>query len=300
MLKPFRILGHNIRDAMRSIIRNFSLSAASISCIAITLLVVAVALVLSLNFENFTKLMKDDFTIVVFLEHKIEQEEIEKIKQSFSKVKNIESFEFEGKEEIAHSLMATSDVFKNIMKDWEEGNNPLQDTFLIKVKQVEKIKQTANKVKKIDGVAVVKYGEGIVEKILAVFQNIEKGLLIIIGLLILVTVFLITNTIKLTIFSRKTEIEIKRLVGASNLNIEFPFIIEGFVLGILGALIPVLVVIYGYVGIYTNFEGQLFSPFIRLVTPEPFVYYIAIGLLSVGIIVGMVGSLLAVRKYLKI
>jgi len=300
MLRMFRIIGRNIRDAFRSIFRNFSLSVASISCITITLIVVALALILSSNFDNFTKLMKEDFTIVVFLDNKIDQVGIEQVEMEIEKLENLDSYEFESKEKIAASLMQTSDIFKNIMKDWESTNNPLQDTFLVKVNEVEKIKTTADEIKGIEGVSVVKYGEGIVEKLLAVFNNVEKALVIIVIALTFVTAFLITNTIKLTIFSRKKEIEIMRLVGASNINIELPFVIEGLFLGILGSLIPVIMVIYGYANIYINFDGQLFSPFIQLVQPEPFIYFISLGLCGIGIIVGMMGSLIAVRKYLKI
>ena len=91
-----------------------------------------------------------------------------------------------------------------------------------------------------------------------------------------------------------------RLVGASNINIELSFIIEGLLLGILGAIIPMVLVIYGYRSLYINFDGQLFSPFVRLVIPEPFVYLISLILLGLGIVVGMIGSFSAVRKYLKI
>ena len=91
-----------------------------------------------------------------------------------------------------------------------------------------------------------------------------------------------------------------RLVGASNLNIKIPFIFEGLFLGILGSIIPIIVTVYGYVALYNNFNGQLFSPFIKLVEPEPFVFLTSLILLAIGIIVGMYGSYRAVRKYLKI
>ena len=118
--------------------------------------------------------------------------------------------------------------------------------------------------------------------------------------LVLVTAFLITNTIKITILARKREIDIMRLVGASNLNIKIPFIFEGLFLGILGAIIPIVATMYGYSQLYQNFNGQLFSPFIKLVTPEPFIYLLSIILLVLGILVGMFGSWRAVRKHLKI
>lgn len=91
-----------------------------------------------------------------------------------------------------------------------------------------------------------------------------------------------------------------RLVGASNINIKIPFLFEGLFLGILGSIVPILITVYGYFALYTHFDGQVFSPFIKLIEPQPFVYYVSAFLLFVGMLVGMYGSWRAVRKYLKI
>ena len=112
--------------------------------------------------------------------------------------------------------------------------------------------------------------------------------------LVLVTAFLIINTIKITIFSRQEEIEIKRLVGASNFSIKQPFVIEGLFIGVLGSIIPVLVTIYGYSVLYEKKGG------IQLVEPFPFTFEVSLVLVLIGIVVGMIGSSKAVRKYLKI
>ena len=111
---------------------------------------------------------------------------------------------------------------------------------------------------------------------------------------------IISNTIKITIFSRRREIEIMRLVGASNINIKIPFIFEGLFLGIMGSILPIIATVYGYNLLYDNFDGQLFSPFIKLVEPEPFVLFVSLALLVIGILVGMFGSWRAVKKHLKI
>ena len=126
------------------------------------------------------------------------------------------------------------------------------------------------------------------------------AILYVVVALIIVTAFLISNTIKITIFSRKREIEIMRLVGSSNLNIKIPFIFEGLFLGILGSVIPIIITTYGYTILYKKFDGQLFSPFIQLIKPTPFIYQISLALLAIGILVGMYGSFKAVRKHLKI
>jgi cell division transport system permease protein len=135
---------------------------------------------------------------------------------------------------------------------------------------------------------------------LTIFDIVEKVLIAIVILFVIVTAFLIANTIKLTIFSRRKEIEIMRLVGASNSNIRLPFIIEGLFIGIFGAIIPILLSIYGYDSLYNFFGGRIYNSFLQLVNPQPFVYIISLILLGIGIFVGMIGSARAVRKYLKI
>ena len=190
------------------------------------------------------------------------------------------------------------DTFSTVLNYLDE--NPLSDSFIVKVVNVEKLSDTAEYIKSINGVDVVKYGEGMVDDVISAFDVVKKVVAIVVIALILVTAFLISNTIKLTIFSRRSAIEIMRLVGASNLTIKIPFIIEGFIIGVIGSIIPICVTIYGYVVLYSLLNGHVFSNMIVLLKPYNFVFYVSGVLLIIGAIVGMVGSLLAVRKYLKI
>lgn len=299
-MKVFRILGRNIRDSFKSVFRNFSLSIASISCITITLIVVAIAIVLSDNVNNFATLVEKDVTIVTFISNDATDDDISILGDKIKRLNNVDSVTFNSKMDIMKEMMESSDVFNNIMSNWTEETTPIQNTYLVKVVDIEKIKDVADEIKKMDNVSVVKYGEGMVEQLVSVFDIVRKISIGLVIALIIVTAFLIANTIKITIFSRKREIEIMRLVGASNINIKIPFIFEGLFLGIMGSIIPICVTIFGYITLYTKFDGQLFSPFIRLITPEPFVYSISLILILIGMAVGMFGSLRAVKKYLKI
>ena len=299
-MKNVRILGRNFRDGFKNVFRNFSLSFASISCITITLLVVAVALIGSLNVENFTKLISDDFTIVAFVKNDTSTEDEEKIEAKLNKIGNIESITFVSKADTKKEMMESSETFKGIMSAWEEEENPLSDAYQIKVKDIEKIEKTADKIKKIDNIEIVKYGEGMVDSMVSIFDLIKKVLIVIVIALVIVTAFLIVNTIKITIFSRQKEIEIKRLVGASNFSIKQPFVIEGLIIGLLGSIVPIIATIYGYNYLYNYTGGVIFSQFIKLIKPFPFVFYASIVLLAIGVIVGMIGSRRAVSKYLKI
>ena len=301
-MKAFRILGRNIRDSFKSVFRNFSLSLASISCITITLIVVAVAIVLSVNVTNFTKIVERDVTIVAFLDVDITEEEKDEVYKKIITLDNVEvnNVEFIDKMDISKDMMQSSDVFNSIMSEWTREESPIQDTYQVKVTDINLINKTADEIKEIENVDVVKYGEGMVEQLVSVFDAVRKVTIGIVIALILVTAFLIANTIKITIMSRKREIEIMRLVGASNINIKIPFIFEGLLLGMFGSIIPIVITLYGYTALYDHFGGQLFTNFIRLIEPTPFIYLTSIGLLLIGMIVGMFGSARAVKKYLKI
>ena len=299
-VKVIRIISRSVRDSIKSVFRNFSLSIASISCITITLIVVAISMVLSYNVNNFTSIIEKNVTIVVFLDNGVE--DFDNIKEQILSIENVDkkSVEFIDKMAIADDMMESSDVLKSVMEDYTREDSPLQDTFQLKVNDIENISDTADQISEIEGVDLVKYGEDMVEKLVQVFDVIRKGCIYIVVALIIVTAFLIGNTIKITIFSRKKEIEIMRLVGASNINIKIPFILEGLLLGILGSIIPVIITIFGYNDLYNHFGGVIFSKFIKLVKPDPFVYLVCGVLIGIGMIVGMLGSARAVRKYLKI
>lgn len=299
-MKPFRMLGRCIRDAFKSVIRNFSLSLASISCITITLIIVALAIMASLNVTNFTDLIERDMTIVVFIDNEATDADLKLVKSEIEDLSNIQEIKFFSKEEVGEQIKQESEVFEVVLDEFKEGESPLKDTYQIKVKDIEKIKKTADEIKEIEMVSVVRYGEGMVEKLVSAFDSIKKVTYGIVIALVIVTVFLIINTIKLTISARKREISIMRLVGASNFTIKTPFIIEGMILGVLGSIVPVIFTTYGYLAFYRHFDGYLYSQLIQLIKPEPFIYTTSLIVIIIGIMVGMIGSASAVKKYLKI
>ncbi len=306
-MKPFRAISRYFRDALHGVFRNFSLSLASVSCITITLIVVAVSLVLSYNIEHFSDSIRKDVTIVMFLKSDTTKEDEDKIKKELESINNIENstIQFKSKEESAKELKSGSEIFANTVDSWTSETNPLLDSYMFKVKNIEKIDDTVKEVKNLsftkDKVNNINYGEDIVHQLIIVFNVVRKICIVAVLALVLVTAFLIANTIKLAIYSRKREIEIMRLVGASNISIKIPFIIEGLFIGILGSIVPILITVFGYSSLYDFFGGKLFgSPLASLIEPMPFVYGVSLVLLVIGIVVGMIGSYQAVRKYLKI
>lgn len=297
-MRAFRIFFRSIRDALKSVVRNFSLSFASIMCTTITLILVAVAVVAAANVNNTTKLIEDELTIVTYLKKDVTEEQIDNIKSEISSYKNVEEVTFKSKDEWKLEMSEYDDSFKTVLDYLDE--NPLMDSFVLKVNDVKKLSETSEYIKAINGVDTVKYGEGMVEQVISVFDIVQKIVVVVVIALVVVTSFLISNTIKLTIFSRRNEIEIMRLVGASNITIKLPFLFEGFIIGLIGSIIPVCITIYGYVILYSRMHGKLLSNMIMLIKPYPFVFWVSLIVIAIGALVGMYGSIKAVRKYLKV
>ena len=299
-MKPIRIFNRSLRDSLKSIFRNFSLSAASISCTVITLILVALGILASYNVTSMTEKIEKDLTMVVFVDKSATEGEINLVRNEIENISNVDSITYRSKDEIKNTMSSENETFKNIMDSWDDAENPLQSTFILKVKNIKEIKETATTLKNIDKVTLVKYGESMVDRMISVFDIIKNGCFILVIALVIVTAFLITNTIKITIFSRRNEINIMRLVGTSNTVIKMPFVFEGFLLGAIGSLIPIIITIVGYTYLYEAMGGVMFSNLVELVEPSKIVYITALILLVIGSVVGMFGSGRAVRKYLKI
>lgn len=299
-MKGIRIFFRSISESMTNVGRNLSLSVASISCISITLILVAVSIILSQNVNSFTTSIEKDVTIVVFIDREATEEDVKKVGIQINSLDNIESVKFQSKNETKKQMQADSEVFKSIMESYDEETNPLQDTYLVKVDDINFIGDTAKKIKEFDKVAVVKYGEGMVEELVKIFDIVKKITYIVVIALVIVTAFLISNTIKITITNRRREIEIMRLVGASNSYIKLPFFFEGLWLGFIGSIVPIFACCYGYLYLYNRLGGQLFTAIIKLVKPDALVFNVVLSILAVGVLVGAFGSYRAVRRYLKI
>lgn len=297
-MKAFRIFGRSIRDAIKSITRNFSLSMASILCDMITLIIVSVAIIIACNVNNATKSIESEMNIVVYFNKNSTEEDSNNAFLEIKNLKGVSKAVYKSKDEWKTEMSEYSDTFDTMLNYLSD--NPLMNSCVVFVDDIKDMNSIAEKIKNISNVEVVKYGESMVEEIVSAFDLIQKITIGIVIALILVTVFLISNTIKLTIYSRKNEIEIMRLVGASNTTIKLPFLFEGLFLGLIGSIIPVCITIYGYTILYNIMHGYLFTETLNLIKPYNFVFYVSGSIILLGAIVGMFGSTNSVRKYLKV
>lgn len=297
-MKAFRIIGRSIRDAFKSVFRNFSLSMASIMCATITLMVVSIAMVIAGNVDKATQALESELNIVVYVEKSATEDDINYLKSSISAINGIEDVTYKSKNEWKLEISEYSSDIGSVIDAYED--NPLLDSFIIKVKDVKDLETITKKIRELDNVESANYGEDTVDTIVSVFDVVKNVTVIVVIALIFVTAFLITNTIKLAIYARKNEIEIMRLVGTSNIAIKLPFVFEGFLIGLMGSLIPIIITIYGYVIAYNKLGGHLITDLIKLISPYNFIFYVALVIAGLGALIGMLGSLNAVRKYLKI
>lgn len=297
-MRAIRVFLRSFNEAFKSVFRNFSLSIASVTCTTITLILVSISILFSYNVNNVTKKLENELTIIVYLEKDATKEQESELETKILAIKNVEEVKFKSKDEWKFEMQNYSTTLNTTLSYLKE--NPLLDSYIVKVKNVRDLRKTSEQIQKEEIVRTAEYGEGMVEQLVSIFDIVEKVTVVIVIALVLVTAFLINNTIKLTIFSRRSEIEIMRLVGTSNYAIKLPFIFEGLFLGIIGSIIPVIVTIYGYIIAYTRLDGHLFSNMLSLVKPFNFVLYVSLILVAIGAIVGIFGSYKAVRKYLKV
>lgn len=294
-----RTIGRHIRESLKSIARNGWMTFASVGAVTVTLLLVGVFYVILMNLNEVANSIEEDVTIKVLIDTTATPEQQEALEKELKSMPEIKSVVFSSKDNELNQLVDSFGQQGEILKLYEQ-ENPLNDAFLVKAAEPETTKQVAKKIEKLESVHLVNYGQNDVDKlfkIISISRNV--GLVIIIGLL-LTAVFLISNTIKITIVARRREIEIMRLVGATNGFIRWPFFLEGLWLGIFGSIIPITIIAILYKNIYGYLAPKLEGNFIQILEFTPFVYQVSLLLLLMGCIIGVWGSMMSVRKFLKV
>ncbi len=294
-----RTLSRHFRESFKSLGRNGWMTFASASAVTMTLILVGVFFAIMMNLNQVATNIEEDVEIRVHIDVAATEENQEELRGKIDNIAQVESIDYSDKEDeltnLIDSLGDEGEAFKLFEQD-----NPLNDVFVVKTTNPNDTMGVAKQIEKMDYAAKVKYGQGSVEKLfsgISLSRNI--GIVLIVGLLF-TAMFLISNTIKITIVSRRKEIEIMRLVGATNSFIRWPFFLEGLWLGILGSIIPVGVVSVAYYYSYEFLEPKLQGHFIQLIEFTPFIYQVGALLIFMGALIGVWGSMMSVRKFLKI
>ncbi|WP_080145518.1 permease-like cell division protein FtsX [Marinilactibacillus piezotolerans] len=293
----FRTVKRHIAESFRSIIRNGWMTLAAISAVAVTLLLVGSFIALLMNVNKLASDIENDVSIRVHVDLAAEEADREALQESLEGLENVESVEFSSREEELDNVIGS---YGDAFGLFDGDNNPLYDVFVVNTTTPEQTAEVAQQAETLDYVAEVNYGGSDADRLFKVMGTVRNVGVVIIVALVFTAVFLIANTIRITIFSRRTEIEIMKLVGATNWFIRWPFLIEGALIGLIGALIPVSIISYVYLRGFDTIMNYLSGTYFALLPPNPFLILLVAALLSIGVIIGSLGSAMSIRKFLKV
>jgi cell division transport system permease protein len=296
-----RTLGRHVREGFRNVARNGWMTFASTSAIAISLLILGVFLMLTMNVNHLTNVVENQVEVRVFMKLDVTPEQIEDARVSIGNLSNVKKVDYISKDEGLELMKdALGEEGKDLLEGLKGEENPLPDSFSVQVYKPREVQQVADEILKLENIEKVKYGQGTVEKLFYFTKLIRNvGLAFVVGLSF-TAMFLIANTIKLTIVARRKEIAIMKLVGATNAFIRWPFFIEGVVLGVIGATVPILVLLYGYTQITSQVTGGYNLMMLELLPFQEIAFPISMLLLAIGVLIGVWGSVISVRKFLRV
>lgn len=281
--------------------RNRSMGVASITSIAAVLVILGLVLILILSINNAVMETRTKFDeIQVFLEDELEDEELDNIEEEIARQEGVLSVIFHSRER-GLEIMKEEWGEDSSLLDGLEEDNPLQDAYVIQLKDIEYADEVVKNINPIEGVESIKYYKDVIDKMMLFSNYIQIGGIAVVGILVLVSIFIIANTIKITVSSRKREINIMKYVGATNGYIRGPFIIEGILFGLVGAIIAMLIINFGYEYFFESVNDKFYVLFtVYLVPPESLLKDIAIIFTSIGVGIGGLGSIISLKRFLNV
>lgn len=295
-----RTFKYMMKQGIVGLWRNKNMSLASITSVAASLVVLGVIIILVLNINNVASITQLQFdSIQVYLQDELTQKEISEIGGSIKTIDGVDSVIYESKEQAMVNMKDRWGDQGYLLDTLEE--NPLPNSYIIHITAIERADEVVFQLKDVAGIQEVKYYKEIIENLLKIAGFIRTVGLALIGVLVLVAMFIISNTIKLALNARRQEINIMKYVGATNWFIRWPFIVEGIVLGILGAVVALGLVRYGYGyafnAIYDKFT-VVFSAYLLPVDEMMRRTMIMFAVIGAG--VGALGSIISLRKHLRV
>ncbi len=300
MVMKARTTKYIFKQGITGLWRNRGMTAASIGSVAASLIILGLIITLVLNISNAAYLAQTQFDEVqVYLEDDLTIEEIDNVGKEIEQIVGIADVTYETKE-MALEKMKESWGEQGYLLDSLEAN-PLPNSYIIKVENLETADSVVENLKPVQGINEIKYYKELVDQLLKIAKFIRTVGLVIISILILVAIFIISNTIKLALNARRQEIVIMKDVGATNWFIRWPFLIEGMLLGFIGAVVSIGVVYFGYkysFDIITSRFYVMLGSYMITVQDMMDKIVLMFGILGTG--VGALGSIFSLRKYLKV
>jgi cell division transport system permease protein len=288
-------LSYFFREVYINIKRNVLMSMASISTVTILSIILGFFIIVIMNMNYWSENIVRQLQIVVYLSDDISEKQIKVVQSSLEITPYIERITFISRDE---ALKRLREKLKNQLELSDIGKNPLPNSFEVKVKDPDKIPKVAAMIRSYPGIETVRYGEKIAGKLITVNRAVHFVGFVILAALLVSTMFIVSNTIRLTVFARRKEIAVMQLVGAANWFIRWPFILEGVLQGFIGSLVSLLLLRLSYGYFLTKIGIAL--PFLIMLSGKALFGHITLILLCTGICIGAAGSLISVNKFLRL
>ncbi|MDU2063555.1 MAG: permease-like cell division protein FtsX [Sporomusaceae bacterium] len=286
-----------VAESFKSLRHNGLMSVASISTVALSLLILGIFLMMVLNLNHMASILESQVEISVYLKDNLSDKDMREVGTKLTKVSGVTEVLFVSKEDALVKFKQRLGEQQGLLTALGDSN-PLPNAFEVKVDRPEQVKTVAQAAGEIQGVENARFGQEVIEHLFQLTKMIRIVGLILIVFLGFAALFIIANTIRITVFARRKEIGIMKYVGATDWFIRWPFILEGMILGFGGALIAVLLLGQSY-GFLTEKVYQTMA-FFPLIPRYPFVTEISIFLLIVGTVIGAVGSTISLKKFLRV
>lgn len=288
----------HIKEGFVGFGRNFSMAISSVISVTITLTLIGLFFTIIFNLNALTTEIEGSISLSALVSYNVTSEsELNKIEGQLKNINGVSNVEFRSKdEEFTYYIEQYPDL-----KDFYEGyrnDNPFHDAFMISAEHGDDLDNIKKEVERVGGIDSVHDGGSNTYLLVDIFSKIRTGGMILVLALTFLATYLIYNTIRVTIQARETEISIMRMVGARNGYIRAPLLVEGIIIGILGSILPIILMIFGYAYIYDTSGGVLLGA-LRLIPPMPYVLYLSLILVGIGVFVGFVGSYFSVTRTLR-
>ncbi len=300
-MKKIRKFFTVIKTGLSGVWKNKSMGFASIVSIAAVSIILGIVLITALTMNM---LLSDIQTKVdeveIYVKDELSEERVEEIRNELSSLNGIKDIRYKNKEDALEEMKKVWGEDAYILEGLE-ADNPLERSFLVSVENIEDSHRIVEHGKSIDGVSNVVYYQDAVDKLIKIANYVRVGGLIVVLILIVISILVISNTVKLTVIARKREIEVMKYVGASNGMISGPFMIEGIIFGLIGALVAFLVISYSYIFVYERFNERIYTLISsNLISPPVLRTDLLIIFCTLGVVIGTVGSVFSLKKYLRV
>lgn len=300
MVMKIRTFGYMIKGGFKNLWRNRMMSIASISSVAATLIILGIIFILIFNINSLAEGAQEQFdSIQVYLKKDINSDRIEEIGNAIGKIEGIKEIKFKSKNDALENMKELFGEHGYLLEGLE--SNPLPNSYVVFLKDIEDSEAVVSQIGLINDIDDVKFHKDIIDKIIGITDFVKIVGMVIIVILIAISIFIIGNTIKLTVAARRREINIMKYVGATNWFIRWPFFIEGTFLGLLGSGIALLIIYFSYRYLYNLATTSLYVMLTAYLVPiTKIIDNLLLMFIVLGSGIGALGSITSMKKYLKV